>query len=320
VKTNSGFVRNLYSRVMGEVSKVIVGKERELRLLIAAIIAGGHAILEGEPGLAKTTIAKAIASSLNLEFRRIQFTPDLLPSDILGTVVYDVRSGVFKFRRGPIFANLVLADEINRGSPRTQSAFLEAMQEGRVTVEGVSYELPKPFIVIATMNPIELEGVFPLPEAQLDRFMVSIRLTYPSREELADIIMREEVIESWPIKPVAGAEDLIEARKALAGVTISKPVLDYILDIVDATHKHPMVLYGASPRAALMLARLSRALAAVDGRAYVIPDDVKEAARAVLRHRLVLKPEAEIEDSAAKDSVVEEVLKTTPTPSPPARE
>lgn len=315
-----GVVRTLHSRIIGEVSKVIVGKERELRILVASIIAGGHVILEGEPGLAKTTMARAIASALNMEFRRIQFTPDLLPSDILGTVVYDVRSGVFKFRRGPIFANLVLADEINRGSPRTQSAFLEAMQEGRVTVEGVSYELPKPFIVIATMNPIELEGVFPLPEAQLDRFMVSVRLTYPSREELADIILREEVIESWPVRPVADAEDLMEAQKVIPSIDISRPVLDYILDIVEATHKHPSILYGASPRAALMMVRLSRVLAAVDGRDYVIPDDVKEAARAVLRHRLVLRPEAEAEGSTVRDRIVEEILRETPTPSPPARD
>ena len=311
-------VRRLYERVRGEVAKVIVGKEREVRLVIASVIAGGHVILEGEPGLAKTTLARAVASSLRLSFKRIQFTPDLLPSDIIGTVVYDLRQGEFRFRKGPIFANLVLADEINRGSPRTQSAFLEAMQEERVTVEGVTYELPKPFIVIATMNPIELEGVFPLPEAQLDRFMASVRLTYPSRGELIEIVRRERVVTEWPVEPVAGPEDLLEAREALYEVRIEEPVLNYMLDIVEATHKHPAVLYGASPRAAIMLARLSRALAAVDGRDYVIPDDVKEAAPAVLRHRLVLRPEAEAEGSRAKDRVVAEILKGVPTPSPPA--
>ena len=313
-----GHVRRLYERIRGEVGKVIVGKEREVRLLIASMIAGGHVILEGEPGLAKTTLARAIASSLNLSFKRIQFTPDLLPSDIIGTVVYDLRSGEFRFRHGPIFANLILADEINRGSPRTQSAFLEAMQEERVTVEGVAYELPRPFIVIATMNPIELEGVFPLPEAQLDRFMSSIRFGYPSREELAEIVRKERVVAEWPVEPVAGPEDLLEAREALYDVAVEQPVLDYLIDIVEATHKHAAVLYGASPRAALMLARLSKALAAVDGRDYVVPDDVKEAAGAVLRHRLVLRPEAEAEGTAAKDRVVAEILKGVPTPSPPA--
>ena len=312
--------RELYKAIMGEIGKVIVGKRRELRILVASVIAGGHVILEGEPGLAKTTIARALASTLRLSYKRIQFTPDLLPSDIIGTYVYNMATGEFTFKKGPIFANVVLADEINRGSPRTQSAFLEAMQEGSVTVEGVTYPLPRPFIVIATMNPIELEGVFPLPEAQLDRFMASIRLTYPTREELEEILDRDRVVEEWPVSPVAGPEDLERAREELWSITVSPEVKRYVVDIVEATHAHEAVAYGASPRAAIMLLRLSRALAAIEGRDYVIPDDVKEAARPVLRHRLVLHPEAEAEGSAVRDRVVEEVLSKVPTPSPPAME
>lgn len=307
------------SRILSELHKVIVGKEDEVKLLLATLIAGGHALLEGVPGVAKTTIAKALATATGLEWKRIQFTPDLLPSDIIGTMVYEGRTGEFKFRKGPIFANIVLADEINRASPRTQSAFLEAMQEGQVTIEGMPYKLPEPFMVIATMNPIEFEGVFPLPEAQLDRFLVKIVIDYPTREELLEIVRKHDYIEEWPIKAVVGPAEIRELMRLVRKVYIDDSILDYIVDIVEATRRHPTVRLGASPRAAIALSKLSRALALMDGRDFVLPDDVKGVARAVLRHRILLKPEAEIEGGITPDDVVEQILREVPTPSPPAR-
>ncbi|WP_083494406.1 AAA family ATPase [Pyrodictium occultum] len=308
-------VADIADRVAGEVSKVVYGLEEELRIILAALLVGGHVLLEGVPGVAKTTLAKALASSLRLGFRRIQFTPDLLPSDIIGTMVYDQRSGEFRLRRGPIFTNVLLADEINRASPRTQSALLEAMQERQVTVEGETLPLPEPFLVIATQNPVELEGTFPLPEAQLDRFLVKVSIPLPGREVLRRILRGLETIERWPVEPVAGREELIEARKAIWGVEVSDPVLDYIIDIVEASHQHPDVRLGASPRAAIALQQLSRALAAMEGRDYVIPDDVKRAARHVLPHRLILSPEAEAEGRRPEE-VVEEIIRRVRVPVP----
>jgi MoxR-like ATPase len=308
-------VAQLAGRVLAEVSKVVYGLESEARAILAALLSGGHVLVEGVPGVAKTTLAKAIASTLNLEFKRVQFTPDLLPSDIIGTVVYDPRSGEFRVRRGPIFTNILLADEINRGSPRTQSALLEAMQERQVTIEGRSYRLEEPFMVIATMNPIEVEGTFPLPEAQLDRFMARVRIPLPEREVLRVIIENMDYIDSWPVKPVASREDVLAAMDVLRRVAISRPIVDYIIGIVEATHKHPAVRLGASPRAAIALAKLSRAFAAMEGRDYVVPDDVKVAARYALPHRIILRPEAEAE-GVTGDAVVEEVLGRVPVPEP----
>lgn len=308
-------VQDITSKVLGEVEKVVYGLRDEARILLAAIIVGGHALLEGVPGVAKTTLAKALASALNLEFKRIQFTPDLLPSDIIGTVVYDQKTGEFRVRKGPIFTNILLADEINRASPRTQSALLEAMQEKQVTIEGVTYRLSEPFTVIATQNPIELEGTFPLPEAQLDRFLVKIPISMPSRRVLLKIMVNYNVIESWPIRGVVGKEEILKAREALWGVTVSEPVLNYIVDIVEATHKHSDVRLGASPRAALALMQLGRVLAAMDGRDYVIPDDIKKAAKYVLIHRIILRPEAEAMDRKPED-VVESILSSVPVPVP----
>ncbi|MEB3816786.1 MAG: MoxR family ATPase [Desulfurococcales archaeon] len=304
---------------MNEVFKVVIGKRDVVEMLIASLIAAGHVILEGVPGVAKTTIARALASATGLEWRRIQFTPDLLPADIIGTMVYDQRTGEFKFRRGPIFANIVLADEINRASPRTQSAFLEAMQERQVTVEGVTYKLPEPFMVIATMNPIEFEGVFPLPEAQLDRFIAKIIVGYPTKEELVEIVRRIDYIEEWPVEPVASRDEILSLIKSARSVYIDDVVLEYIAEIVEATRSHPLVRLGGSPRAAIALAKLSRALALMEGRSYVIPDDVKKAAFPALRHRVLLKPEAEIEGGITPDDVVDQVLRKVPTPSPPTR-
>ena len=308
--------KEIIDRVVEEVSKVIVGKREEIRIILASMIAQGHVLLEGVPGVSKTTMAKALASALNLKFRRIQFTPDLLPADVLGTFIYDQKTGEFRFRPGPIFANIVLADEINRASPRTQSAFLEAMQERQVTVEGQTFKLPEPFIVIATMNPIEFEGVYPLPEAQIDRFIVKVTIDYPSPEEEMEILRRIEVIESWPVRPVAGAKEILALSKLLSKVRVSDEVIQYIVSIVQATRRHPQLRLGASPRAAIALLKLSRSLALMEGRDYVTPDDVKRAAKPVLRHRLVLKPGVELESRVTVDSVIEGILRSVPVPGP----
>ena len=308
-------VSRLAEKVLGQVGRVVYGLEEETRMVLAALVAGGHVLLEGVPGVAKTTLAKAVASSTRLGFRRVQFTPDLLPSDIIGTVVYDQRSGEFRLRKGPVFTNILLADEINRASPRTQSALLEAMQEKQVTIEGETLRLPEPFLVIATQNPVEMEGTFPLPEAQLDRFLVKVTIGLPPRRVLRRILRGVREIEKWPIQPVASAGDILAAREAVWSVEVRDPVLDYILDLVEATHRHPDVRLGASPRAAIALQQVSRTLAALEGRDYVIPDDVKKAARYVLPHRLVLRPEAEVEGRTG-EQVVEEVLSETPVPVP----
>ncbi len=295
----------LYERVVSEVSRVIVGKKEELKLIIASMIANGHVMLEGVPGVAKTTIAKAIASAFNLEFKRIQFTPDLLPSDIIGTMVY--KGGVFEFHKGPIFANIVLVDEINRASPKTQSALLEAMQERQVTVWGKTYKLPDPFIVLATLNPVEYEGVYPLSEAQIDRFLAKIIIGYPTRDETVEILERLKTIEEWPIEPIASGKDIIYAREKLWEVHVDRNIKYYIVDIVEETRRHPHVRLGGSPRAAIAIMQLARALAFIEGRDYVIPDDVKRVAKPALRHRIILKPEARVE-GISSDDVVDEVL------------
>ena len=282
-----------------------------MRLLLATLIAGGHALLEGVPGVAKTMMARALASALAVEFRRVQFTPDLLPSDVLGTMVY--RDGRFEFEPGPIFANIVLVDEINRASPKTQAALLEAMQERQVTVWGVSRPLPRPFMVVATMNPVEMEGVYPLSEAQVDRFLARITVGYPSRDEMVEIMDRLGVIEEWPVRPVATGEDVLEAQRALWGVHVDRNIKYYIADIVEATRRHPNVRLGASPRAAIAMLQLSRALALLEGRAYVTPDDVKQVAQAALSHRIILRPEARLEGATPED-VVADVLSEVPAP------
>jgi MoxR-like ATPase len=308
-------VRRLADQVLGEVGKVVYGLEEETRLILAAMLAGGHVLLEGVPGVAKTTLAKALASSTSLMFKRVQFTPDLLPSDIIGTMIYDQRSGEFRLRKGPVFTNILLADEINRASPRTQSALLEAMQERQVTIEGETLKLPEPFLVIATQNPIEMEGTFPLPEAQLDRFLVKVVIGLPGRDVLRRVLRGLRRIEEWPVKPVVSAGEILAAREAIWSVEVKDPVLDYILDLVEATHRHPDVRLGAGPRAAIALQQVARALAAMEGRDYTIPDDVKTAARYVLPHRLVLKPEAEVEGTTA-EKVVEQILSEVAVPVP----
>ena len=307
--------KRIAEAIMSEVGKVVVGKQREIKLILATMVSEGHVLLEGVPGVAKTTIAKSIASVLGLKFSRIQFTPDMLPSDVLGTFIFDRSTGEFKFRPGPIFANIVLADEINRASPRTQSAFLEAMQERQVTLEGRVFKLDRPFIVIATMNPVEMEGIYPLPEAQLDRFMTKIELGYPSKEEEVEILKRQEAIEEWPLRRVASKEDILSLIEGVKRVHVSEPILDYIAEIVRATRIHPRVRLGASPRAAVAILKLSRSLAYLDGRSYVTPDDVKSAVKPVLLHRIILKHGT---DPRVVDQLIDDILSTIATPSPPA--
>ncbi len=299
--------QTVVKKAVENISNRIIGKRRELELIIAAILAEGHVLLEGVPGVAKTLLARSIAETFDLEFRRIQATPDLLPTDIIGAVVFDQASGEFRFKPGPIFANIVLADEINRASPRTQSALLEAMQERQVTVEGKTHPLPKPFIVIATMNPIESYGVFPLPEAQLDRFMMKIVVTRPSRDKLVEMLERIRTIASWSIERVASPEQLLEASRMIWEVRVSRIVNEYIAEIVEATHKHRAVVLGASPRAAVMLNLAARALALINGRDYVLPEDVKKVAVPVLAHRIILAPEYR-RSGVTPERVVEDVL------------
>ncbi len=309
---------SLIDRVVRESSKVLVGREREVKLLMIAIIADGHALVEGVPGTAKTLMAKTVARLLNLSFRRIQFTPDLLPADIVGTRVFDPSRGVFVVREGPIFANIVLADEINRASPRTQSALLEAMQEKQATIEGETRPLPDPFTVVATMNPIELEGVFPLPEAQLDRFLIKVSVNQPSRDEMKSLLLRG----SWRIdeafnslRPVAGRDEVIACRSEIKEVRVEEPIVEYVTRICEASHNHPALRLGVTPRGALVLLRVAKVFALLNGRKYVIPDDVKAAALPALSHRLFLKPEFLAEGLRGED-VVEDLLNRVEVPKP----
>ncbi|BES80457.1 MoxR family ATPase [Pyrodictium abyssi] len=311
MRQTDGAVTTVYERVLREVQRVVVGLHRELRVVLAAVLAGGHVLLEGPPGVAKTTMARAIASALDLEFRRVQFTPDLLPGDVIGGYVY--RGVEFVFERGPVFTDLLLVDEINRASPKVQSALLEAMQERQVTVWGRSFRLPETFTVLATMNPFESEGVYPLSEAQLDRFMVSVPVYYLGVEDMVRVLDMVDRVEEWPVEPVAGREDLLRARREVRMVHVDRNVKYYIALFVDYTRRSPHVALGASPRAAVALMRVSQALALIDGRGYVEPDHVREAARYVLRHRVVLKPEARLA-GVKPDEVVEEAISKVPVP------
>ncbi|RLG85361.1 MAG: magnesium chelatase [Thermoprotei archaeon] len=304
-------------RVSEEASRVLVEREREVLFIVASMVVGGHVLIEGVPGIAKTLTARVVSKLFNLTFRRIQFTPDLLPADIIGTMVFNPKTGEFVVRKGPIFTNILLADEINRASPRTQSALLEAMQERQVTIEGVSYRLPDPFIVLATQNPIEMEGTFPLPEAQLDRFLIKLIVEKPSSKGLRKLITSIDRIEEEleELKPVASAKDIFSAREAVRRVYVDESIVDYIASIVEETHKHPAIRLGASPRAGIAMYKLARVWALMDGRDYVIPDDVKAVAVPVLIHRILLKPEYEFEGYAPA-RIVREILQRVPVPKP----
>jgi len=308
-------VGRLAAQVLDAVGTVVVGKRDALELVLAGLLAGGHVLLEDRPGLGKTLTARSLAQALGLSLRRLQFTPDLLPADVTGSFLYDQRSHDFTFRAGPIFTNLLLADEINRTPPKTQAALLEAMQEKQVTVEGRTYLLQQPFHVLATANPIEHEGTYPLPEAQLDRFLIRVSFGYPTREEewgvLARRIARRQ--EETRLEPVVDPPTLVAMQRAIEEVTVEDSVGRYMVDLAAATREHPSVLVGASPRGSLALLLMSRAVAAMDGRDYVVPEDVKRVAVAALAHRITLRPEMWLR-RVDSTQVVANVLANVPAP------
>ncbi|RJX68292.1 MoxR family ATPase [Tsuneonella suprasediminis] len=312
-------VRTLAGAIRAEVAKAVVGQEETVEHLLVALLAEGHVLLEGPPGTAKTFLAQCFATALGLDFGRIQFTPDLLPGDILGSNLFNFQTSQFTLTRGPIFCDLLLADEINRTPPKTQAALLEAMQERRVTLDGETHALPEHFMVVATQNPIENQGVYPLPEAQLDRFLFKLLVPYPSSEEEAAIVTRfgkrqgPQRPADFGIAAVANGETIGQATAALDQVTMAEEIVDYVVRLVRATRDNADLSSGASPRAAVQLANAARARAALEGRDYVIPDDVKALAVAVLRHRLVLSPAAEIEGRAV-ETLVAELVESTEAP------
>jgi MoxR-like ATPase len=301
-------------RIADNVAKAVVGKEQVIELCMVALLCEGHVLLEDVPGIGKTTLAKAIARSVGCSFRRIQFTPDLLPSDVTGILYFNQKSQDFEFRPGPIISQVVLADEINRATPRTQSALLEAMQERQVTVDLETLPLPRPFMVLATQNPIELEGTFPLPEAQVDRFMMRIALGYPTREDESAILLRYEHQDPLEtLEPVIQASDLLAMQEQIRTIQVEESVREYLVDVVRATRDHEAVELGVSPRGTLALYRTAQALAALRGRAFVIPDDVKWLAPPVLTHRIIISPQTRLRGRRPEE-VVSEIVDTVPVP------
>jgi MoxR-like ATPase len=308
-------VGELSTRVLDEVERAIVGKRDALELILLGILGDGHVLLEDYPGLAKTLIARSFAQATTLGFSRIQFTPDLMPSDVTGSSIYNQRDADFEFRPGPIFANILLSDEINRAPPKTQAALLEAMQERQVTIEGLTHALERPFLVLATQNPIEYEGTYPLPEAQLDRFIIRLGVGYPEREDEWQVLVRrmEREVDEIELTPVVDGETLLRMQRALEQVHVSEQVGLYMVDLVAATRASSRVQVGASPRGTLALLRLSRGRAAVQGRDFVTPDDVKAVAVPALAHRLTLRPELWVQ-RVSGDDLVREALDSVPTP------
>jgi len=309
--------RDAILRVRDEVAKAVVGQERVVTALAVALLVRGHVLLEGVPGVAKTLLVKALSASLDLDFKRVQFTPDLMPSDIVGQLIYENQQ--FRFRPGPVFTNFLLADEINRTPPKTQAALLEAMEERQVTVEGEPRPLPDPFLVVATQNPVEYEGTYPLPEAQLDRFLLKVLVDYPTAEEEAAVLARHDKgldphdLASVGIRPVAGAADLAAARVQVEAVTVDERVRDYIVAVVRATRESPSVSLGASPRGATMVLWAAKAWAWLAGKPFVTPDEVKAVALPALRHRIELRPEVELE-GGTPDGVLGGILASVPVP------
>jgi len=294
---------------------VVVGKADQTRLLIIALLADGHVLLDDVPGVAKTLVVRTLSAALGLAFSRIQCTPDLLPADVTGSLVFDQKLGAFEFRPGPLFANVVLADEINRATPRTQSAFLEAMEERGVTVDGVTHALKRPFVMLATQNPVELKGTFPLPEAQVDRFLLSLRMGYPSADDEALMLERFRAADPLAsVQPVVSPEDVLAVREVVRSVHVSGDVARYVVALTRATRESELVRLGASPRASLALQRAAQAAAALDGRDFVVPDDVQGVAAPVLAHRLLLARDAVVEGRTA-EAVVGEVVEAVPVPA-----
>lgn len=306
-------------RVQGELRKVIVGQDQVIEQLLVALLAGGHVLLEGVPGLAKTLLARSLGQALGIGFKRIQFTPDLMPADVIGTSIFNPKELSFQVKYGPLFTNLLLADEINRTPPKTQAALLEAMEERQVTIDGQSWLLPNPFMVMATQNPIEFEGTYPLPEAQLDRFLMKIRMGYPDQEEERQILerhyqgFRAQELSEAGLESVLDAEGLKALRGAHRQIVVAAPMLDYINAVVRTTRAWSSLAMGASPRGAVALLVTAQSLALLRGRDFVTPDDVKEMALPVLRHRVLLRPEAEVEGVQA-DQVLQQVLQSLPVP------
>lgn len=312
-------VAELSGRISSGMQRVLVGAERMTQGLTVALLARGHVLIEGVPGTGKTLAARTLGILLGLDFRRIAFTPDLMPSDVVGTTVFNPQTAQFTTRAGPIVANIVLADEVNRTPPKTQSALLEAMEEGRITIDGVSYPLPQPFLLCATQNPIEYEGTYPLPEAQVDRFMVKVESAYPLEAQELELLARSaegfdaRELEASNVAPVTNAAEVIEAQKAVRRVHLSDGVRDYTYRIVAATRNNPRLTLGASPRAGIALLTASQAAAATAGRDFVTPDDVKDVAEFVIPHRLIVAPDAEIEGISGR-AVLREILTALPVP------
>ncbi len=307
--------REVCHLIIGQVKQAIVGKEQVLEKVMLAVLANSHILFEDYPGLAKTLLARSFAMSMGCGFSRIQFTPDLLPADITGTYIYNVKSADFELRKGPVFTNVLLADEINRAPPKTQAALLEAMQERQTTLDGKTHPIPDPFIVIATQNPIEYEGVYPLPEAQLDRFLVQLQLGYPNRTEEVEIMKRrmQRAQEEIVLEPVADTKTILALQRTVEEIHVDDDVLGYVTDIVQATRGQRQIEVGASPRGSLAIFKLSRARAVYHGRDYVIPDDVKVVAAPALIHRMIMRAESWVK-GLDPGQVVEEILKSVPVP------
>jgi MoxR-like ATPase len=306
-------------RLAQSVSQVIIGKRNEVRLTVLGLLSRGHILIEDIPGVGKTMMAKALARTIGGTFSRIQFTPDMLPSDVTGVSLFNQKSREFEFRAGPIMAQIVLADEINRATPKTQAALLEAMEEQQVTVDGVTYPMPEPFLILATQNPIEYEGTFPLPEAQLDRFLVRIQLGYPSPPEELTVLSAQQY--DHPInnmQQVVSIQELLAAQQAIREIYVAEEIKRYIVDLANASRQHPDVYLGSSPRGSLALFRTSQARAAMAGRDYVIPDDVKALAEVTLAHRIIVGPAARIKDISSR-TIVQDILASTPVPGASVR-
>ena len=305
---------SLCNKISENISRVIVGKDQAIELLLVGLLAEGHVLLEDVPGVAKTLLAKSLARSIGGSFSRVQFTPDLLPADITGFNIYDQKTGRFTFHPGPVITNVLLADEINRTIPRTQSSLLECMEERQVTVDGKTHPLPAPFLVMATQNPIELEGTFALPEAQLDRFLLKTQLGYPDKKEEVRILERFQETDPFPLlEPVATPEDITELQKIRRSIRVSQPIREYIADIVCATRDEEAIQFGASPRASLGLMRAGQALATLRGRKYVLPDDIKYLALPVLTHRLILSEDERLKGKST-DHFIEKLINRVPVP------
>lgn len=307
-------VKKVYETVMANLSKVIVGKEQVSELCIISLLCSGHMLIDDVPGTGKTVLAKTFASSLSLKFTRVQCVPDMLPSDLVGVNFFDMKQNEFRFIKGPVFTNLLLADEINRAMPKTQSGLLECMEEHQVTVEGVTYRLEEPFMVIATQNPVETKGTFDLPEAQLDRFLIKTNMGYPTHEENVEILSRKINGITTAGSSVANAEDILEARKEVQGVYVHRDLLSYAANICEATRNDKNLLLGASPRAMIALVRVSQAKAAIEGRDYVLPDDIKYAAIPVLAHRIIFRNSFISREDMGRE-LITKIIESTPVPS-----